>query len=155
MKNYLVSKASRHSEFFPMEIVELGQYDTNEDALNACMKDKDWVHMEKVSDTQFRNFDAINGKEVIYTISEVICPSIDQLLSETLITFGAQFIPKLCRLSVKHDEGYDANAACIRIALLAKQFEDSHNWQEELDYVNEVEKFVAIHIEELYDQVRG
>ena len=58
-----ISNGLRHLMMMYPELV--GQYDTNEDALNACMKDKDWVHMEKVSDTQFRNFDAINGKEVI------------------------------------------------------------------------------------------
>ena len=159
-KIYLVSKASRHSEFFPMEVTEVGQFDSKKEALDACMKDKDWVNMEEVSGShgsQFRNFNAINGKEVIFTISEVTCPSIDPLLAETLISFGAQFVPKLCRLSVKNDESYDANEACVRIAELARQFENSLNWEENqyyLDYADELEKFVNSHIEELYEQVR-
>lgn len=156
-KFYLVSKASRHSEFYPMEVVQLGQYESKKDALDACMKDEDWEDMEQVSDTQFRNFDAIKGEEVVFTISEVTCPSIDPLLTETLITFGSQFMPKLCRLSVKNNESYDANVACMRIAELAKQFEDFLNWEENqycLDYADEVEKFVNNHIDELYEQVR-
>lgn len=165
---WVVTRAD-HNEYQKVKMVTLGIFDSKEDAVDAATDSAkqggkgfdQFEKNEKFDVTELAYFNEIDGCQCVYHIQQVEVEEeqpnekFRAWLDETLIRFGAAFLPILCRRADKLDLCYDTYTACSAIGKLAKEFETELDWQTNegrLDYETEIDKFVKEHIDDVWEE---
>ena len=165
---WVVTEAN-HNEYQKVKMVTLGIFDSKEDAVNAATDSAkqggkgfdNFIQTEEDTTTELAYFNEIDGCQCVYHIQPVEVKEEQEndkfraWLDETLIRFGAAFLPILCRRAQKSDLCYDTYSACNVIGKLAKEFETELDWQANegiLDYEIEIDKFVKEHVDDVWEE---
>lgn len=165
---WVVTRAD-HNEYQKVKMVTLGVFGSKGDAMDVATDsakqggkgfDNFIIQTEEDSTTELAYFNEIDGCQCVYRIQPVEVEEeqendkLSAWLNETLIRFGAAFLPILCRRAQKSDLCYDTYYACSVIGKLAKEFETELDWQNnegKLDYETEIDKFVKEHVDDVWE----